>query len=78
MTLPTSRRGNYILCGTFVGKSKYGRRRNLIKRLHQWLQTKPALLYFAWDTENAVRGYALFCGIDSVNSERTNGKDGKK
>jgi len=46
--------------------------------VHQWLQTKPALLYFAQDTENADRGYALFCGIDSVNDERTNGKDGKK
>jgi hypothetical protein len=46
--------------------------------VHQWLQTKPALLYFARDAENADRGYALFCGIDSVNTERTNGKDGKK
>jgi hypothetical protein len=46
--------------------------------VHQWLQTKPALLYFAQDAENADRGYAKFCGIDSVNTERTNGKDGKK
>ena len=46
--------------------------------VHQWLQTKPTLLYFAQDTENADRAYALFCGIDSVNIERTNGKDGKK
>ena len=46
--------------------------------VHQWLQTKPALLYFAQDAENADRGYAEFCGIDSVNIERTNGKDSKK
>jgi hypothetical protein len=46
--------------------------------VHQWLQTKPALLYFAQDAENADRGYTKFCGIDSVNTERTNGKDGKK
>jgi hypothetical protein len=46
--------------------------------VHQWLQTKPALLYFAQDAENADRGYALFCGIDSVNIERTNEKDSKK
>jgi hypothetical protein len=46
--------------------------------VHQWLQTKPALLYFAQDAENADRGYAKFCGIDSVNTERTNGKDSKK
>jgi hypothetical protein len=49
-----------------------------LETVHQWLQTKPALLYFAQDTENADRGYAEFCGIDSVNTERTSGKDSKK
>jgi hypothetical protein len=46
--------------------------------VREWLQVKPVYLYYAQDVESAERGYAFFYGIDSVNIERTNGKDGKK
>jgi hypothetical protein len=46
--------------------------------VREWLQVKPVDLYYAQDVESAERGYAFFYGLDSVNIERTSGKDDKK